>query len=218
MRAKSLLSYPTLCDSRDRSPPGSSVPGDSPAKNTGVGCHALLQRIFPTRGLNPHLLTPAWQGVLYHESHLHCVLCLVAGSGLTLRDPMDCSPPGSSVHGIFQAKVLEWGAIAFSGFHLTCLYSCYSGPAKDQTLYLCSRYKTPCLPSAFTPLFLHQVTAKVFKRPSYLQISYHLVFTSLPFTHLSMSSDSAFIPGFQFLSSPMTSLLLFSRSVMFDSL
>ena len=33
---------------------------------------------------------------------------------LTLRDPMDCSPPGSSVHGIFQARVLEWGAIAFS--------------------------------------------------------------------------------------------------------
>ena len=33
----------------------------------------------------------------------------------TLSDPMDCSPPGSSVHGIFQARVLEWGAIAFSG-------------------------------------------------------------------------------------------------------
>jgi len=39
----------------------------------------------------------------------------VAQSCLTLRDPMDCSPPGSSVHGIFQARVLEWGAIAFSG-------------------------------------------------------------------------------------------------------
>ena len=36
----------------------------------------------------------------------------------TLIDPMDCSPTGSSVHGIFQARVLEWGAIAFSGFHL----------------------------------------------------------------------------------------------------
>ena len=36
---------------------------------------------------------------------------------LTLSDPMDCSPPGSSVHGIFQARVLEWGAIAFSGDH-----------------------------------------------------------------------------------------------------
>ena len=38
----------------------------------------------------------------------------VAQSRLTLSDPMDCSPPGSSVHGIFQARVLEWGAIAFS--------------------------------------------------------------------------------------------------------
>ena len=38
----------------------------------------------------------------------------VAQSCLTLRHPMDCSPPGSSVHGIFQARVLEWGAIAFS--------------------------------------------------------------------------------------------------------
>ena len=37
-----------------------------------------------------------------------------AQSCLTLSDPMDCSPPGSSVHGIFQARVLEWGAIAFS--------------------------------------------------------------------------------------------------------
>ena len=38
----------------------------------------------------------------------------VAQSGSTLGDPMDCGPPGSSVHGIFQARVLEWGAIAFS--------------------------------------------------------------------------------------------------------
>ena len=39
----------------------------------------------------------------------------VTQSCLTLRDPMDCSLPGSSAHGIFQARVLEWGAIAFSG-------------------------------------------------------------------------------------------------------
>ena len=39
----------------------------------------------------------------------------VAQSCLTLSNPMDCSPPGSTVHGIFQARVLEWGAIAFSG-------------------------------------------------------------------------------------------------------
>ena len=52
-----------------------------------------------------------WSGLPFpppmHESE-------VAQSCPTLRDPMDCSPPGSSVHGVFQARVLEWGAIAFS--------------------------------------------------------------------------------------------------------
>ena len=42
----------------------------------------------------------------------------VTQSYLTLSDPMDCSPPGSSVHGIFQAGVLEWAAIAFSGMYI----------------------------------------------------------------------------------------------------
>ena len=41
---------------------------------------------------------------------------------LTLSDPMDCSPPGSSVNGIFQARVLEWGAIAFSEYVYTYVY------------------------------------------------------------------------------------------------
>ena len=49
-------SDPTLWDPMDCSPPGSSVHGDSPGKNTGVGCHALLQGIFPIQGLNPGLL------------------------------------------------------------------------------------------------------------------------------------------------------------------
>ena len=65
-------------------------PWDSPGKNTGVGCHFLLQ-CMKVKSENE-----------------------VAQSCLTLSDPMDCSPPGSSVHGIFQARVLEWGAIAFS--------------------------------------------------------------------------------------------------------
>ena len=56
MCARSLQLCPTLCDPMDCSPPGSSVHGDSPEKNTGVGCPALLQGIFPTPGLNPHLL------------------------------------------------------------------------------------------------------------------------------------------------------------------
>ena len=55
---------PTLCDSMTCSPSGSSVHGDSPSSNTGVGCHALLQGIFPTQGLNPGLL--CCRRILYH--------------------------------------------------------------------------------------------------------------------------------------------------------
>ena len=51
----SQLSHVWLCDPMDCSPPGSSVHGDSPGKKTGVGCHALLQGIFPTQRLNPSL-------------------------------------------------------------------------------------------------------------------------------------------------------------------
>ena len=66
-------------------------PWDSPGKNTGVGCHFLLQ-------------------CMKVKSKSEVIqLCL------TLSNPMDCSLPGSSIHGIFQARVLEWGAIAFSG-------------------------------------------------------------------------------------------------------
>ena len=67
-------------------------PWDSPGKNTGVGCHFLLQCLK-----------------VKSESE-------VAQSCLTFSDPMDCSLPGSSVHGIFQARVLEGGAIAFSHY------------------------------------------------------------------------------------------------------
>ena len=57
----------TLSDPTDCSPPGSSVHGDSPGKNTGVSCHALLQGIFPTQGSNPGLLHCRW--ILYCLSH-----------------------------------------------------------------------------------------------------------------------------------------------------
>ena len=57
----------TLWNTRDCSPPGSSVHGDSPGKNTGVGCHAFLQGIFPTQRLNTGL--PHYRWILYHLSH-----------------------------------------------------------------------------------------------------------------------------------------------------
>ena len=73
-------------------------PWDSPGKNTGLGCHFLLQCIK-----------------VKSERE-------VAQSCLTLSDPMDCSLPGSSVHRIFQARVLEWGAIAFSRPNYSLLF------------------------------------------------------------------------------------------------
>ena len=75
-------------------------PWDSPSK-TGVGCHFFLQCMK-----------------VKSESE-------VAQSPPTLSDPMDCSLPGSSVHGVFQARVLEWGAIAFSNilwFNYECIF------------------------------------------------------------------------------------------------
>ena len=69
--AKLLQSCPTLCDPLDCSPPESSVHGDFSGKNTGVGCHALLQGIFLTQGLNSYLLVSCidrW--ILYHQHHL----------------------------------------------------------------------------------------------------------------------------------------------------
>ena len=73
-----------------RQPTRLPCPWDSPGKNTGVGCHFLLQCMK-----------------VKSESE-------VAQSCPTLSDPMDFSLTGSSVHGIFQARVLEWGATAFS--------------------------------------------------------------------------------------------------------
>ena len=60
-------SCPILCDPMDCNQPCSSIRGDSPDKNTGVGSHALLQGIFPTQGSNPGL--PHCRQILYHLSH-----------------------------------------------------------------------------------------------------------------------------------------------------
>ena len=85
----------TLCNPIDGSPPGSPIPGIlhwrmERVANTGVGCHFLLQCMKVKSESKVAQLSP------------------------TLSDPMDCSIPGSSIHGIFQARVLEWDPIAFS--------------------------------------------------------------------------------------------------------
>ena len=76
--AESLQLYPTLCNPMDYSPPGFSVCGHSPSKNTGVGCLAFLQGIFPTQRLNPCLLN--FRQIIYHQSHKGSPRTLKLGS------------------------------------------------------------------------------------------------------------------------------------------
>ena len=79
-------------------------PWDSPGKNTGVGCHFLLQCMkVKSESEDAH-------------SYVAAAAAKLLQSCPTLCDPIDGSPPGFSVHGILQARVLEWGAIAFSLF------------------------------------------------------------------------------------------------------
>ena len=85
----SRFSRVQLCATHRRQPTRLPCPWDPPGKNTGVGCHFLQCMKVKS------------------ESE-------VTQSCPTLSDPMDCSLPGSSIPGIFQARVLEWGAIAFS--------------------------------------------------------------------------------------------------------
>ena len=92
-----LLLLPThfsLVQPQRRQPTRLPHPWDSPGKNTGVGCHFLLQCMKVKSESEVAHLCP------------------------TLSDPMDCSLPGSSVHGIFQARVLEWGAIEIANYLL----------------------------------------------------------------------------------------------------
>ena len=92
-----------------RQPTSLHRPWDSPGKNTAVGCHFLLQCMK-----------------VKSESE-------VTQSRPTPSDPMDCSLPGSSVHGIFQARVLEWGAIAFSDLFTnnSQIYICCLEPSPE---------------------------------------------------------------------------------------
>ena len=96
-------------------------PWDSPGKNTGVGCHFLLQCMKVKSESEVAQLCP------------------------TLSNPMDCSLPGSSIHGIFQARVLEWGAIAFSKVKMVeklfCVYTQNGQNIKKKKKFLTCRGK-----------------------------------------------------------------------------
>ena len=97
-----------LCATPQTAAHQASPPWDSPGKNTGVGCHFLLQCMK-----------------VKSESE-------VTQSCPTLCNPMDWSPSASSIHGIFQARVLEWGSITFSNTALI-----YSFPKLNQSLIPC---------------------------------------------------------------------------------
>ena len=84
---------------------------NSPIQDTEVGSLSLLQEIFPTQGSNP--VFPHCKDSLPDEPQGSKVK--VAQSYPTLCNSMDCSLPGSSVHGILQARLLEWGAVPYSG-------------------------------------------------------------------------------------------------------
>ena len=99
-------------------------PWNSPGQNTGVGSCSLLQGIFPVQGSNPGLRY--YRQILYqlgHQGSLYIlyytkfkniptlkVKVLITQLCPTLRNLMDCSPPGSSVHRILQVRTLEWGS------------------------------------------------------------------------------------------------------------
>ena len=111
-------------------------PWDSPGKNTELGCHFLLQCMK-----------------MKSESE-------VAQSSPTLRDPMDCSAPGSSIHGIFQARVLGWGAIAFS-YSYTTISICsvisgyYSSTMADLSTHSTGSIAQYLLPNSLQEKFVH---------------------------------------------------------------
>ena len=137
--AKSLQSCPTLRPHR-RKPTRLLRPWDSLGKNTGVGCHFLLQCMKVKSESEVTQLCP------------------------TLRDPMDYSLPGSSAHGIFQARVLDWGAIAFSDM-LSMLVITFLPRSKCLLIsWLQSPpaviLEPPKMKSDMFPLFLHLFTMK----------------------------------------------------------
>ena len=101
-----------------RQPTRLPPPWDSPGKNTGVRCHFLLQCMK-----------------VKSESE-------IVQSCLTLHDPMDCSLPGSSVHGIFQARVLEWVAIAFSEYGVDITLICTKKPKSSCDSLYCGSLET----------------------------------------------------------------------------
>ena len=124
-------------------------PWDSPGKNTGVGCHVLLQCMK-----------------VKSESE-------VAQPHPTPSNPMDCSLPGSSIHGIFQARVLDWGAIAFSARLITAILRAAVPPSSRAQSQGCALMELACWFAAHPScqarsLLLHSLYQLMFTLPAHV--------------------------------------------------
>ena len=133
-------------------------PWDSTGRNTKVGSHSLLQGIFLTQALNPGLLHYKW--IFYHLSHKGTLISTINGEQWTIDtcknsgeswnkyyggggavmsdslDAIDYNPPGSSVHGLLQARILEWVATSSSR---------RSSQPRDQTHIACVSHLGRCI-------------------------------------------------------------------------
>ena len=123
LRACSSGSVVSLCDPMNCSLPGSSVHGDSPGKNTRVGCHFLFQGTFPTHGLNPQVLHLwHWQmgfpPLSYVGSLSGCLLLLLLLSRFShvqlFVTPWTIAHQAPLFMGILQERILEWAAMPSS--------------------------------------------------------------------------------------------------------
>ena len=121
-------------------------PWDFPGKNIGVGYHFLLQGTFPTQGQNSSLASAGgffttsitWESISKtldsnNSGNGACVLI----SHVRLCNSMDCSPPGSSVHGILQARIFEWATFPSPGhlFHPVIKPSSLISPAQTDMFF-----------------------------------------------------------------------------------
>ena len=124
-------SFLTLCDPTDCSPPGSSVHEDSPGKNTGAGCHALLQGIFPTQESNPNLYMGRW--VLYHCATREAPSLKIT---TTLKTEVKCSTKGLSCQTLTHQDTSK----------LTCVSGLFKnvGPCVSRHVRLCTSVPFTC--------------------------------------------------------------------------
>ena len=179
---------PTLCDPMDCSPPGSSVHGDSPGKNTGVGCHALFLGIFPIQGSNPGL--PHCRQILYHLSH--------RGRGVLL--PLLKNPPWVVLPYSYILVFLHLcGTNLLEGIDYTCYHQVLSFHSLLKPLQSC--------------LHLHHVW--VFSKPRVISVLLNLVVSSASSSYLAslqlfVQLTNFFLAIFPTLDFPYTTLFWIS--------